>query len=280
MRIVYIAQEISGLVEYRHPPVETRVAKEKLKAFIEEALIPVELVTSYSIADDDAFPYPSEKPNILKMDGFFGLFPNYSAIVRELDELYAQPEREYAEFEAKLEDEMNAATDDQMLDLVEKYHYMGSGSRKRYEEALEFARLNLKPYEELKESLENTDHNYTRGELARSIATLDDCHIRSVIKQIRRYEAALKSGNKEEVKKIIKLNYSGWRRKNLARLHNYCDNAKNYGAGFWIARLEAPDGEAEPLDVRYRNAPKTVEEFLDKLKHSSQEVPYQVVKID
>ncbi len=52
MKVVYTVEPIEGIVEYSHPPFQTRVAKEKLKAIVEEVLIPKGLVSSYTLADD------------------------------------------------------------------------------------------------------------------------------------------------------------------------------------------------------------------------------------
>ena len=81
----------------------------------------------------------------------------------------------------------------------------------------------------------------------------------------------LNCGKRDEAIARVKSNYSDWRRKNLAKLYNQCGDAKFYGAGFWIARLVAPDCEVEnSLIGDY--VPRRVEQILDKLK-----MPYQVI---
>ena len=82
MRITYTATEIEGRWA-EHP----RIAKETLKAVIEEAILPLEIVKSYTITHSSEFPYPHEKPNPYKMKEFFKT-DDIAKIVGEIELLY------------------------------------------------------------------------------------------------------------------------------------------------------------------------------------------------
>ena len=231
------------------------------------------LVTSYTITDDRAFPFPFKMPNAMSMNGFFGENPDYNQVAKELKELFEKPQREYAEFEAKLKSDLEIATDDQILGMVEKFHYTPQGTRERHSEAVAKVGELWKPYSEISDSLSNPEYNHERGELVRALSTLDDCHVRGLLENISRTQTLLKEGKRDEAKERVLSNYSDWRRKNLAYLHNACGDAKFYGAGFSLARLVAPDGEVEVDKYKFgERAPKTAEKALDNMR-----MPYQVI---
>jgi len=271
MKTIYTAQPIEGIVEFAHPPVQTRIARETLKAIVEESIIPSGLVESYTIAGDREFPFPFDQPNVMNMNGFFGENPDYNAVAREVKELFEQPQREYAEFEAQLKKDLESATDEQVLAMVERFHYTPQDTTKRHSEAVAKVRELWKPYEEISADIESTDYNGTRGDLVSTLTTLNDCHVQELLGDISKTQELLQSGKRDEAVELVMSNYSDWRRKNLAQLHNACGDAKFYGAGFWMARLIVPDGEVE---VDSRNALRTAEKALDNLR-----MPYQVITL-
>ena len=273
MGTIYTAEPIEGIVEFTHPPIQTRLAREKLKAIIEESLMPMGLITSYTIADDKDFPFPFKMPNVMSMNGFFGENPDYNRIVKEVKELFEQPQREYTEFEAKLKSDLETATDNQILGMVERFHYTPQGTRKRYDEAVGKVRELWKPYDEMSANVEAQDYNGKRSDLVTALATLDDCHVQGLLRDIRTTEELLKAGKRDEAVKQVMHNYSDWRRKNLAHLHNACGDAKFYGAGFSLARLVVSDGEVEVDKYKFgERAPKTAEKALENRR-----MPYQVI---
>ncbi|MDO8511177.1 MAG: hypothetical protein Q7S55_03355 [Nanoarchaeota archaeon] len=82
MRITYTATEIKG-----RWPEHPRIAKETLKAVIEEAIIPLGIAKSYTMINSSEFPYPHEKPNPYNMKEFFKT-DNIAKIVGEIELLY------------------------------------------------------------------------------------------------------------------------------------------------------------------------------------------------
>ncbi|MBI2084993.1 MAG: hypothetical protein HYT71_00600 [Candidatus Aenigmarchaeota archaeon] len=277
MRIVYTAQPIEGIVESRHPPVATLIAKETLKAVVEEDLMKRGVVTSYTIADDNQFPFPFEKPNVIDMDGFFGPNPDFNLIASEVTELFEQPQREYADFQAKLEAELKTATDSQILEMVERFHYTQAGTRKKYEDARDEVGRLWKPYGEIKGPIESLDYNPTGHKLMDALKTIDDIHAKGLIRDLDETRKLLKSGYREKAKEKVMFNYRNWRRKNLAALENACGDAKFYGAGFWIARLVAPDEDLDPLKMGYpewSRPPVNAEQALRVWR-----MPYQTIQM-
>lgn len=274
MKIIYTAEPIEGIVEFAHPPVETRIARERLIAIIEESLIPMGLVGSYTIAEDKLFPFPFEMPNIMALDGFFGENPDYNQVAQELKKLFEEPKREYAEFEINLKASLETATDEQILEMVEKFHYTPKGIKERHIEAVAEVRELWKPYGQISADIETIDYNGKRSDLVRALSILDDCHIRGLLENIRRTEILLKKGERDKAIEKVMSNYFDWRRKNLAYLYNTCGDAKFYGAGFWIARLTAPDSEVDVDKYKFgENAPRTIEKVLDNIRK-----PYQVIQ--
>ena len=274
MKIVYTAEPIEGIVENAHPPFQTRMAREKLKAIIEEYLIPRGLVTSYTIADDKEFPFPFSMPNILKMNGFFGENPNYNKIKEEVIELFNQPKREFKECEKKLKSDLEKATDEELLGMVERFHYTPQGTKKKHEDAVAKVKELWKPYDKISKSLASIDYNHERRQLLEALTTLDDCHVYGLLDNIKDAEKLLKAGKRDEAVKEIVRHYEDWKRKNLGHLYNECGDAQFYGAGFFLARLVAHDKVDEELTNSVFPQPKKVEEVLDRM-----EMPYQVIRV-
>ena len=261
------------MVENDHPPVETRVAREHLRAVIEDLLIPSKTVLSYSISDDREFPFPFEKPNALQMNGFFGESPDYNLVVKEIDELFNQPKRELEEDRLKLESKLEKASDEEILQIFEDYYYTSKGVRQEYEKALQSIKSLWQPYGQIKEELEKEEHSSKRKELIDNLIKIDDCHTQGLLTGLRNTKKLLGDGKRKEAKERVISNYSDWRRKNLAPLYNYCGDAKFYGAGFFIARLVCAEGEVETFQYG-RKFKLTAEEALKNLNKK-----YQVVNI-
>ncbi|HLD79339.1 MAG TPA: hypothetical protein VJA18_02170 [Candidatus Nanoarchaeia archaeon] len=277
MKIVYTVMPIEGIVEAAHPPVATRIAKEKLKAIIEEHFMCNALVNSYAIADDREFPFPFDAPNPLKMSGFFGENPDYNKIARELTELFEQPKREYADFQAKLSADLEKATDEEIVAMIERFHYTPDGTKARHNEAVTNIRnlwgSHFGADDALRQDIEAQGYNKTRKDLIDALAILDDCHVYGLLRNLQEAEVLLKSGKKDKAKEMVVRHYSNWRRKNLAPLYNACGDAKFYGGGFWIARMVAPTGENTESWKNQSRFTK-VEEALDSWK-----MPFQVIQL-
>ncbi|MBI2582525.1 hypothetical protein HYV87_05355 [Candidatus Woesearchaeota archaeon] len=277
MKIVYTVMPIDGIVEAAHPPIPTRVAREKLKAVIEECFMRNALVNSYAIADDREFPFPFDAPNPLKMPDFFGENPDYNKIARELSELFEQPRREYVEFEAKLSTDLEKATDEEIVAMIERFHYTPEGTKAKHGEAVTSIRTIWKAYfgaeDTLRQDIEAQGYNRTRKELIDALTILDDCHVNGLLRNLQEAEVLLKSGKRNEAKEMVVRHYSDWRRKNLAPLRNACGDAKFYGGGFWIARMVAPTGENTESWKNQSRFTK-VEEALESWK-----MPFQVIQL-
>jgi hypothetical protein len=275
MKIVYTVEPIEGIVENAHPPFQTRMAKEKLKAIIEEKLIPMGLVESYTIADDREFPFPFGMPNIMHMNGFFGKKPNYNKINKEVKELFNQPKKEFKEFGKKLKSDLEKATDEEILGMVERFHYTPDGTKKKHAEAVAKVKELWKPYDKISNSLGSIDYNHERQELVNALKILDDCHVYGLLRDIQDAEKLLKAGERDEAVKEVVRHYEDWARKNLAHLYNECGDAQFYGAGFFLARMIAHDKED---DGEQTNSvfpqPKKVEEVLERM-----DMPYQVIRV-
>lgn len=270
MRIVYTAKPIEGIVEDGPRPVTSRIAKETLKAVIEEYLIRQKYVTSYTITDNKHFNFPFEMPNMLHVRDFFQM-GDYNTIAKEINELFEQPKREYAEFEAKLKADLETATNEQMLALVEKFHWTPKGTKQRYFEAKEKIRGLWKPIEQCSGDLFSTDYSHYRAELSQYLGIVNDCHVQSLVDRMNKVDNLLCLGQRDKAIEEIDSLYRDWRRKNLAPLENCCGDSSFYGAGFWLARLVCPDGEVKVENYGY-TAPKTAEEALKAMK-----MPYQAV---
>ena len=230
---------IEGIVEAAHPPVATRIVRETLKAVIEENFMRNALVNSYAIADDKEFPFPFDAPNPLKIPNFFGENPDYNRIARELVELFEQPRREYTEFGAKLNADLEKATDEEIVAMVERFYHTPDGSKAKHSEAVTNVRNLWGSYDIMKQDIEAQGYNRTRQDLVKALAILDDCYIYGLLRELQQTEVLLKSGKREQAKEGVQSQYRNWRRKNLAPLLNACGDAKFYGAGFWIARMVA-----------------------------------------
>ena len=264
-KIIYTAQPIKGGI------VEKRVAKEKLRAIVEEILIKEGLVESYSITDNKQFSFPFTMPNIMNLNDFFGKKIDYNLVVKEVSELFEQPKKELAQFEADLEKELEKANDEQILSMVERFHYTSSGTKERYIEALETIKKLWKPYEKISSIFKSIDFNGIRKDLSNALATLDDCHVLSLMKHLKETQGLLQEGKRKEAKEEVRHRYSDWSRKNIARLYNVCGDEIFYGEGFWMARLVAPEKIGEKNDPQAR----TIEFVLNRL-----EKPFQIVSAE
>lgn len=274
MKVVYTFESIQGMVEHRHPPVETRVAKEKIRALIEDVFIKLGLVESYSITSDEEFPFPFDMPNVMKLDGFFGVNPDYNLVAKEVGKLFEDPKKELKEAEESIEQQLKNASDEEIIKMFKKYHYISSSSdfEERYAEAKKQAKKLLKPYEDISSNLEDLNSNTKREDLVRALNVLNSWQVLSFMKDLNEVNEILRDGKGEEVKEKVMFNYYQWTRKNLAKFYHECGDARFYGAGFWIARLIPTNGRESSGYYDYR--PNTLEEALNNM-----EKPYQIVEV-
>lgn len=273
-KIIYTLQAVEG-AEFPSPSVRARVAKETLIAIVEECLIKPGYATSYSLTNSGEFPFPFKKPNIMSLNGFFGPNPDYNLIAREIEELFEQPRKELSEAEVSLEAELQIATSKQLLVMVEKYKDRREGSKQEYEEALHDFDEIWVDLGKLGDDIRVVGTSSPRGKLLRVLNVLESCDIRYLIQEIRSAQRMLDEGKRPDLVKRIKELSSSWRRQNLAKFFHSCGDAKFYGAGSWIARIIAVEGEVE---VRPRhmldNPHKTAEMVL-----RSMEMPCQVIEL-
>ena len=268
MKVIYTAEPVDG-----RGPEQPRIARERLVAVIEECLIQHQLVKSYTLVGSREFNFPFRQPNPLTMNGFFGKNPDYNLVAHEVKELYEQPQKVEAELTAKLKIDLETATDQQVLEMVEKFHYTPEGTKKSYDEALATVCELWKPYEQIRSVIETEEFSGERSDLLRALAIINDCHVQGLLKNLRETKSLLKAGEegKREVKDKILFLYHDWSRKNLAPLYNACGDASFHGQGFWLARLLP---SPEPQVSRDLYQAKTAEEFL-----TSRKMPFQVVQI-
>lgn len=274
-KIIYTLQEVEGIVEYRFPPVETRVAKETLAAIIEELLIKPGYASSYSMTNSGEFSFPFDKPNITALNGFFGPSPDYNLIAKEMDALFELPKKELEVADVQLLADLKAADNDQLLAMVEKYHYEPEGTKEKYAEALEKLDKLQADFGSIVNSVRTMETSLQWSDLLHTLKVLDDCHARALVKEIQGARQKLDEGKRDEVLERIQQMYSSWRRQNLAKFYHACGNAIFYGAGSWVARIIAVEGEVE---VRPRhmldNPHKTAELVL-----MSMGMPCQVIEL-
>lgn len=93
MRITYTATEIRGKEIFGKKaqgrwPESSRIAKETLKAVIEEAILPLGIAKSYTLINSSEFPYPHEKPNPYNLKEFFAE-KDVNKIIQEIELLYS-----------------------------------------------------------------------------------------------------------------------------------------------------------------------------------------------
>jgi hypothetical protein len=274
-KIIYTLEAIDGIVEYAFPPVKTRVAKETLAAIIEEKLIKRGYASSYSMTNSEEFPFPFDKPNIMALNGFFGQNPDFNLIAREVNILFEQPRSEISAAETQLLADLEAADNDQLVAMVEKYHWEREGTRNGYEEALKKFNTLWGDFNKLGENIRKVGFSSPRSDLLRVLNVLDNCQVLSLIEEIQKAKKSLGEEKRDEVVEQIKLLFSNWRRKNLAKLYNACGDAKFYGAGYWIARIIAVEGEVEvPARHTFDNPHKTAEAVLISIG-----MPCQVIEL-
>ena len=266
MKVIYTAEQVDG-----RGPEHPRIAKEKLVAVIEECLIQHQLVKSYTLVGSGEFNFPFKQPNPLTMNGFFGKNPDYNLVALEVKELYRHPNQEEADFKAKLIGDIEAATDQNILEMVEKFHHTHEGTKTRYDQALAKVRELWKPYEQMRSSIESKEFSGERSDLLRALAIVNDCHVQGLLENLQQTQDLLKAGEKGKVKEKILFLYHDWSKKNLAPLYNACGDASFYGQGFWLARLIP---SPEPKAYHEPHEAKTAEECLTARKK-----PFQVVQI-
>ncbi len=290
MKIVYTAEPIQEEHHGGHVAIQGRVAKVKLEALIQESLRPMGLVTSYSIAEDDEFPFPEEMPNIFELKDFFGENPDYNLVKKELEDLYKgkHSKRKHAEFMARLNVDLETATDEQMLEMVKKRHYR---SKQRpyadcagdYDWAVEKLRTLWKPYDELGKSFEKPEYNEDREIIEAALKSLNNEAAQRLVSDVAVIRTLLSEGKRDKAKKRIKKDFSDWKRKRLDGLADACGNEMAYNDGFWIARLVTPESELKVREMDFSadcylfgrtERPRTLEEALDILN-----MPYQAVQL-
>jgi hypothetical protein len=236
MDVIYTVVPIGGMVEHSHPPVATRVARERLAAIMEETFLHHRYITSYTVIGDREFPYPFEVPDILKTQAFFAT-EDLNAIKRELAYLYTESVREKWEAYLAASEAAKTASDEEMLALYDKYHYTDARQRRYYSEALETVEKQWGAWEEVKSDIMGSGYNGRRSDLTRALAHLDDCLARAFFDDREKFEALLAAGQRDEAAKRIESLAHDWCRKHVSKFENCCGDEKFYGAGYWLARM-------------------------------------------
>ncbi len=267
-RIVYTAQPLEGVA---WDSVDSRVAKERLRAVIEESLIPNEVVKSYTITDHETLGFPHREPDVdsLIRRGFFGKRPSIERVQRELGELYEQPKREYAVHEARVRTELANATDEKILGMVLKYNPHGTTQKDigEFRQALATIKKLWLPFEQVQKELETEGRSNYRGQLSGTLETLRRYGSGATLEEIKKVRELLEAGKRDEaIERFLEESYKVWRVSNLAQLENLCYCAGD-DAGYWMARMVAPSVGHDP-------SWGPVEKYLNEL-----EMRYQVIKI-
>lgn len=243
MKTIYTVETIRD-VNY---PINSRIAKESLKAMIEEWLMPLGLVKSYTITDGRSLGYPISYPNPLKLKPFFGEDCDLNLVNKELKQLYEQPEQELEHADKELESKLKNANNEKLIELYEMYHEYGpefvDRYKLKYKRAIERLKEELQPYELIAFDLESPEYNQTRHGIFLNLKLLDDSNIRRIFTDQIHFSKLLEGDSKDLAKMLIRDRYNGWKRKNLAPLCYKCNRALQYGGGYWVARLSCPDGQ-------------------------------------
>lgn len=236
MDVIYTVVPIGGLVEHAHPPVATRVARERLVAIMEETFLHHRYITSYTVIGDREFPYPFETPDILKTQSFFQT-DDLNAIKRELGYLYTESKREHQETVQRVADSAPTATDEEILGFHEQYHYTTQRQREDYLEAQKTLKEKWRPWEEVERDLLDEEYSGLRTDLARALTRADDCHVRAYFRDLEKLKQMLAAGEREEAARRVKSSAHDWCRKHTSHFENCCGDEKFYGAGYWLARM-------------------------------------------
>lgn len=264
MKIVYIAQPIRDILEVGELEIRERVAKEALKAIIEESLMSKGLVESYTVIHSDAFPFPGVQPDILSLDGFFGEDPDLNFVAWEIRELYKQPEREISKSDSKFKSRLKKATDRGKLGMFDEYYYTSFDLRRKYPEAVDNIEGLWRTYEEAAGDLKTTGFSRWRNDLTECLNLLDDCHARGYFEERKKLEDFLETGRIQEANTIVLSAYQDWSLSNLAQLYYECMYHRDLARGYFMARLVVA-GEQSEL--------QKVEKELNR-----KQMPYQIIE--
>lgn len=243
MKIIYATETINE----GNYPVNSRIAKESLKAMIEEWMMPLGLVKSYTITNGRSFGYPISYSNQLKLKPFFGEDCDLNLVDKEIKQLYGQPMKELEHADEELKSKLNNANNEELTELYERYHEYDPESvdryKLKYKRAIERLKEELQPYEQIASDLESLEYNQTRYGIFINLKLIDDSNIRGIFTDQIRFSKLLEEDRKDIAEMLIRDRYNGWKRKNLAPLCYKCNRALKYGEGYWMARLLCPDGQ-------------------------------------
>ena len=128
MKTIYTAETIQD----GNYPIKSRIAKESLKTLIEEWMMPLGLVKSYTITDGRSLGYPISNPNPLKLKPFFGEDCDLNLVDKELEQLYEQPKKELKHADEELKSKLKIADRKKLIELYERYHPEGSEFVEKY----------------------------------------------------------------------------------------------------------------------------------------------------
>lgn len=297
MRIVYAAMPVSDLSLFSDLPYGARVcrnnrynisrivsinscarrfAKELFEIFIKD--LQKGCVQSYDLFDNADFPFPDKKPRVKKPKSV----KSKDLWTLELHQLYTDPKKKLKEFKSKLEADLKGANDDQILEMVERFHYISSYPVwKDYQEELATVRKLWKPCEEIIADIESFDITSTHVNLARALNTIDNQHIRNLRRQLQKARELLSKGKRKEVVKMVKDRADNWmyEKYNLVPFYNTCRLAQTYHKDLWIARIVSGEGKIEYTHSPDKNDPKTHEEALENSVRNLG-FPYQIVEVD
>jgi len=256
MKAVYIYQEIEGIVEYAHPKLQTEIAKLTLENFIDSIKENYDfgkVLVYHGILSDNEFPHPFDCLNIREYRDFF---KNSKDAVVDLNMV----EKEVHALSQQFKDELKFHKDNVFLPelekmndiedceaLTKKYHYKTPNTPEEIQESVKKAKELISSINEEKDFYFGR-YGGSRSQLINCLEIIDDCHNRSLIKEIERNRDLFKKGKIDEIKERINSCYDDWIRKNVASLYQKCGDAEFYGAGFWIARLVCDDRKNESFE--------------------------------
>jgi len=243
MKIIYTAETINE----GNYPINSRIAKESLKTVIEEWMIPLGVVKSYTITDGCSFGYPINYSNTLKLKPFFGEDCDLNLVDKELEQLYEQPKKELKHADEELKSKLKNANNEKLIELYERYHKYGpewvERYKLKYKKAIERLKEELQPYEQIASDLESLEFNETRYGILKNLKVIEDRNIRDIFTDQIRFSKLLEKDDKEIAEMLIRDRYNEWKRKNMVPLCFKCNRALQYGEGYWMARLLCPKGK-------------------------------------
>ena len=242
MSAIYTVVPVGGIVESAHPPVASRVARERLVAIMQEVFLKHHLIASFTVLSNREFRYPGDTPDILKPE-IRAFFPERSLdqIGAELEYLYVHSVDEKRMEMQSVSTQLLGATHDEVIALYSKYHYIHGRDREYFESSVAILEKNWGDWETIKDDLLSLEYNHRAHELERAlknrVSGITDVYFRDL--EILKAQLAEKNDT-EAHKRVLSLVHD-WCRKHVSKFENVCGDEQFYGAGYYVARMLTTD---------------------------------------